>query len=86
MTIFLRNKLKIEENQHLFFSAITYDDYCFSENEKMAVALLKQTDKVLVAGIAKPEPFFDYLKSDSDFVLKSPGLVVRICLAVSKAS
>lgn len=66
----VRNKLKIEENQHLFFSAITYDDYCFSENEKMAVALLKQTDKVLVAGIAKPEPFFEYLKSDSDVVLK----------------
>lgn len=66
----VRNKLNIKENQHLFFSAITYDLYCFSEHDSKPVELLKQTDKVLVAGIAKPEPFFDYLKSDSDVVLK----------------
>ncbi|WP_396173232.1 tetraacyldisaccharide 4'-kinase [Flavobacterium sp.] len=66
----VRNKLNSKENQHLFFSAITYDEYCFSEHERKPVELLKQTDKVLVAGIAKPEPFFDYLKNDSDVVLK----------------
>lgn len=66
----VRNKLNIKENQHLFFSAITYDDYCFSEHDSKPVEQLKQTYKVLVAGIAKPEPFFEYLKSDSDVVLK----------------
>lgn len=66
----VRNKLQPKENQQLFFSSIAYNDYCFSELGEKSVASIKEMEKVLVAGIAKPEPFFDYLKNNSDTLLK----------------
>ena len=68
----VRNRLKLIEGQHLFFSCITYDESCYSEEEVVSVISIKETDKVLVAGIAKPKPFFEYLKKDSDILLEFP--------------
>jgi tetraacyldisaccharide 4'-kinase len=36
----------------------------------MAVTEIKETEKVLIAGIAKPKPFFDYLKNSTDEILE----------------
>ena len=33
---------------------------------------IKNQEKVLLAGIAKPKPFFDFLKNDSDLCLTYP--------------
>lgn len=66
----VRNKLSIKDNQHLFFSCISYDESCLSEEEVVSSFSIRETHKVLVAGIAKPEPFFDYLRKDSDILLE----------------
>jgi len=66
----IRKQLKA--NQPIFFSTITYDDYVYSEKTSKKVAELKGVAKVLIAGIAKPEPFFAYLQESNDSVLTYP--------------
>ena len=68
----VRNKLKLKNHQQLYFSFIDYDDFAHSENGKIAVSELKSEDKLLLAGIAKPKPFFDYLKNENDEILEFP--------------
>lgn len=47
----------------VFFSYINYDKIIYSENGNLAVEELKFKPKLLVAGIANPNTFFDYLKN-----------------------
>ena len=68
----IRKKLKLKNYQHLFFSCIEYDDKIYSDNEIKLVSDLKGLPKLLLAGIANPKPFFDYLKNDSDEILTFP--------------
>jgi tetraacyldisaccharide 4'-kinase len=60
------------ENQQLYFSYIDYDDSVYSEEKKMNVSEIKTVDKLLLAGIAKPNPFFAYLQSEKDEKLVYP--------------
>ncbi len=53
----------------IFFSSIDYDDKVYNYTESLAVSDLKLTPKMLLAGIAKPKPFFDYLQIDKDEVI-----------------
>lgn len=66
----IASKLKIGKQQHLFFSYIDYDDFIFSENASLAVSQIKDESKLLLAGIAKPKPFFDFLKNENDTILE----------------
>ncbi len=66
------DKLKPANYQRVFFTTIKYDEYAFSANSKQKVSDLQNTEKVILAGIAKPEPFFDFLKADKDVLLKYP--------------
>ncbi len=68
----IRKKLKLSAEQQLYFSAIQYDDKVYSETENHTVAFIKNTPKLLVAGIAKPQPFLNYLKSEYDEILEFP--------------
>jgi tetraacyldisaccharide 4'-kinase len=68
----IKNKLKLSKNQELYFSYINYDAYIYSENTKIKVEEIKTLDKVLVAGIAKPEPFFTFIKNINDACLSFP--------------
>ncbi len=54
------------ENQQLYFSYIDYDEFIYSEDKTMRVSEIKNVDKLLLAGIAKPNPFFAYLQSEKD--------------------
>ena len=54
----------------LFFTYIDYDDTVYSEDKSLAVKDLESIDKLLLAGIAKPEPFFAYLQNKNDIVMK----------------
>ncbi|WP_136668308.1 tetraacyldisaccharide 4'-kinase [Flavobacterium sp. H122] len=47
----------------VFFSFIEYDEMLFSENEKIKLDSSVIVDNLVVAGIAKPEPFFAYLQA-----------------------
>lgn len=67
---FLRNDKG--DNQQLYFSYVDYDDFIYSEGESIKVSEIKNVDKLLLAGIAKPNPFFAYLQNESDEKLVFP--------------
>ena len=56
----IRLKLNLSCSQQIFFTFIDYDDEIYSKDEKIAVSEIKNEPKILLAGIAKPKPFFDY--------------------------
>ena len=63
----IKNKLAVD--LPIYFSIIDYDDKVYNDAESLAVSDLKLTPKMLLAGIAKPKPFFDYLQTDKDEVM-----------------
>lgn len=68
----IQKKLKLNSSQELYFTSIAYDEFVFSVNEQLPVSEIKNVEKLLLAGIAKPEPFFNYLKNEGDGVLTFP--------------
>lgn len=68
----IRKKLLLKYNQKLFFTSIGYDNRVFSANSELDVFEIKTQPKVILAGIAKPEPFFSFLKNNGDVLLKYP--------------
>lgn len=66
----IKIRLKVETNQEVYFSSIQYDDFVYSDKEIKNVNEILKTDKILLAGIAKPAPFFEYLKNETDECLK----------------
>ncbi len=68
----IKAKLNLTPNQELFFSFIDYEDAIYSEDKRKKVEEIKNVDTLLLAGIAKPTPFFDYLKSNNDECLTFP--------------
>ncbi len=69
LRLFLRQNDNIER---LFFSYIDYDDKVYNELESKKVEEIKHEAKLLLAGIAKPEPFFGYLQAEKDETLVYP--------------
>ncbi|WP_294962902.1 tetraacyldisaccharide 4'-kinase [uncultured Flavobacterium sp.] len=68
----IKLKLKLKFHQQIFFTFIDYDLVIYGKNEKIAVGEIKSESKLLLAGIAKPKPFFDYLKNENDECLTFP--------------
>ncbi len=68
----IQKKLKLTEKQKLYFTYIEYDTAVYSEEKQLKVSDIKNVDKLLLAGIAKPEPFFKHLKKENDEVLVFP--------------
>lgn len=68
----IKSKLFLNHNQKVFFTTIGYDECVFSSESNVKVSEIRNKEKVLLAGIAKPEPFFEFLKSEKDIVLKYP--------------
>ncbi len=59
-----------EKGIPVFFSGIAYDEKIYSDSETRVVNEVKSTSKILLAGIAKPKLFFDYLKTDLDEIME----------------
>ena len=70
--IAIANKLNIESNQQLFFTTVAYDDFVYSENEKRKVSEIQNIDKLLLAGIAKPQSFFAHIQNNNEECLTFP--------------
>jgi tetraacyldisaccharide 4'-kinase len=68
----IRKRLKLSKGQELYFTFIAYDNCIYGENRKIKVEEIQYAAKVLVAGIAKPEPFFAYLQNSNDVCLSFP--------------
>lgn len=58
--------------EHIYFSSIEYDDYVYNQLNRKSVREIQSFEKLLLAGIAKPEPFFKYLQGKKDDVLVFP--------------
>lgn len=65
-------KLNLDKSQELYFSSIKYDDFVFSKDSAIGLNSVKNQPKVLVAGIANPDSFFDFLKAQDDICLPFP--------------
>jgi tetraacyldisaccharide 4'-kinase len=68
----IKNRLKIAGNQKLCFTNIEFDEFVYSEKEVRKVKDIASTDKLLVAGIAKPQSFFGYLQAANDRCMTFP--------------
>ena len=68
----IRAKLNLNENQELYFSFIDYDDFVYSEQTTIDFKSVLEEPKVLVAGIARPDSFFNFLKQKGDLCLSFP--------------
>ncbi|MFN3753761.1 tetraacyldisaccharide 4'-kinase [Flavobacterium sp.] len=62
-------KRKIGLDLPVFFSFVEYDDKIYNQKGSLAVSEIKSQEKLLLAGIAKPKPFFDFLQSGNDVVM-----------------
>ncbi len=65
-------KLKLNVNAPVFFTSIDYDSKVFSTENSFSVSDILSKEKVIVAGIAKPKYFIDYLNSGTDKVMIYP--------------
>ena len=63
---------KIGLDKPIFFSFVDYDDQVYSATDSLLVSEIKNKAKILLAGIAKPKPFFDFLKAENDMVISYP--------------
>lgn len=68
----IAKKLKPKKSQKVYFTCIEYDNTIYSEIGRRDINEIKDTDKVLVAGIAKPKLFFEHLKQQNDETLAYP--------------
>ena len=68
----IKLKLNITENQQLFFGFTEYDDFISSETKSFLVANIINDEYLLLAGIAKPEPFFEHLQNEKNSILSFP--------------
>ena len=66
----IAKKLKVK--QSVYFTTIEYDDYVFGNDTQLLVSDIQSESKLLVAGIAKPKLFFDFLKNETDETLVFP--------------
>lgn len=64
----IRKKLQIKKGQFLCFTSIGYADAVQGAGVRPVDEIRRQS-KLVLAGIAKPKPFFDYLVQEDDTVL-----------------
>ena len=68
----IRLKLELNPSQQIYFTYVDYDDAVYGKGKKIDVRDIKSEPKLLLAGIAKPKPFFNFLKSEKDECLTFP--------------
>jgi len=68
----LKYSLNAYSNAPVYFSTIAFDDQVYSNAKAILVSEIQQSSCVLVAGIAKPDSFFDYLANEHSVCLTYP--------------
>lgn len=64
-----RIKAKIKFEVPIFFSFVDYDDNVYGKKETIRISEIIDKDKLIIAGIAKPEPFFNFIKRENDSIM-----------------
>ena len=65
-------KLKLNINVPVFFASIDYDSNVYGTENSISVSDIISKEKVILAGIAKPKYFINYLNSGNDKVMIFP--------------
>lgn len=65
-------KEKLQVKQPVYFTAIEYDDFVYGVDGKCSVSEIQKESCFLVAGIAKPKLFFDFLKNENNETIAFP--------------
>jgi tetraacyldisaccharide 4'-kinase len=65
-------RLHANVQQPIYFTTIAYDDKLYAQDKSIALELVQDLPKVVVAGIAKPKPFFKHLKADQNIYKQYP--------------
>ena len=65
-------KSKINLQIPVFFSSIDYDTKIYSNNKTLDLKEIENSEKIIIAGIANPKPFFNYLKNNNDQIITFP--------------
>jgi len=68
----IKTRLRLNPRQQLFFTFIAYDGFVYSEEKRIPTEELATVDKLLLAGIAKPESFFAYLQAAQNATMVFP--------------
>ncbi|QYJ68332.1 tetraacyldisaccharide 4'-kinase [Flavobacterium litorale] len=68
----IAKKLNPTPEQKLYFSYIAYDDRVYNTTNSIPLKELNGNSKIIVAGIAKPKPFFQHVKQVGDVCLTYP--------------
>jgi tetraacyldisaccharide 4'-kinase len=68
----IKAKIKEYSNCPIFFSKIVYDDKVYSHHDAIEIEKVKSSPKLLVAGIAKPNYFFEYLNGHKEDTMVFP--------------
>ncbi len=68
----IKTRLRLNPRQQLFFTFIAYDAFVYSEEKRISNEELATVDKLLLAGIAKPESFFAYLQAAQNATMVFP--------------
>ncbi|MGL4582242.1 MAG: tetraacyldisaccharide 4'-kinase [Flavobacterium sp.] len=65
-------KLKLKPGQLSFFTYIEFSKLAYSKSDSIPVEQLRSEEFLMVAGIAKPQSFFDHLKCEKTLCLTFP--------------
>lgn len=68
----ITQELHLNQGQLSFFTYIDFSKIAYSKSDSVEVTQLIQDDFILVAGIAKPQSFFDHLKKETTTCLTFP--------------
>ncbi|MEK6452175.1 MULTISPECIES: tetraacyldisaccharide 4'-kinase [Myroides] len=68
----IRKELNLKSGQLSFFTYIEFSKLAYSKTDTISVDDLKKEEFIMVAGIAKPQSFFDHLKSEQTTCLTYP--------------
>jgi tetraacyldisaccharide 4'-kinase len=68
----IKQSINAYSNAPVYFSTIAFDDQVHSNAKAILVSEIQQSSCVLVAGIAKPDSFFDYLQNEQSVCLTYP--------------
>jgi tetraacyldisaccharide 4'-kinase len=66
------NKLKPAKHQQVYFTFIEYDAEIYNSSQAISINEVKNQEKLLLAGIAKPQPFYKYLRQENDICKSYP--------------
>lgn len=61
-----------DKTPSIFFTSIDYDEKIYADTKTLNVSEVLEKDKLLIAGIAKPKPFFDFLNQEKSQTITYP--------------